>query len=85
MKEPLIPVAEALARVLGAAKSVDAETVAVALAHGRTLAEPVLAGRTQPPFVNSAMDGYALRASDAASPTPSPCRRRPNATAISSR
>jgi molybdopterin molybdotransferase len=30
------------------------------------LAEPVMAGRTQPPFANSAMDGYALSARDAA-------------------
>jgi molybdopterin molybdotransferase len=68
MKEPLIPVAEALARVVAAAKPVEAETVALAFAHGRTLAEPVTAARTQPPFANSAMDGYALRAADAAEP-----------------
>jgi len=68
MKEPLIPVAEALARVLAAARAVEAETVEIAQAHGRTLAEPVVAGRTQPPFVNSAMDGYALRAADARTP-----------------
>ena len=35
-------------------------------AHGRVLARD-LALRTQPPFANSAMDGYALRAADAAS------------------
>ncbi len=68
MKEPLIPVAQALARVLAAAAPVEAEEVALAQAFGRTLAEPVTAGRTQPPFVNSAMDGYALRAADAATP-----------------
>ena len=68
MKEPLIPVAEALARVLAAARPVAAEEVALHKAFGRTLAEPVIAGRTQPPFANSAMDGYALRARDAASP-----------------
>ena len=67
MKEPLLSVAEALARVLAAATPLDAEDVALADAFGRTLAEPVSAGRTQPPFANSAMDGYALRAGDAAS------------------
>jgi molybdopterin molybdotransferase len=68
VKEPLIPVAEALARVLAAAAPVAAEDVALAQSFGRTLAEPVTAGRTQPPFANSAMDGYALRAADAAAP-----------------
>jgi molybdopterin molybdotransferase len=64
-KAALIPVAEALARVLAAAKPLEAEEVQLAEAFGRTLAAPVVAGRTQPPFANSAMDGYALRAADA--------------------
>jgi molybdopterin molybdotransferase len=68
MKEPMISVAEALARVLAAARPVESEEVALAQAFGRTLAAPVVAGRTQPPFANSAMDGYALRARDAAAP-----------------
>jgi molybdopterin molybdotransferase len=66
MKAPMLTVAEALARVLEAASPVETEEVALADAFGRTLAEPVAAGRTQPPFANSAMDGYALRAADAA-------------------
>jgi molybdopterin molybdotransferase len=64
MKQPLLSVETALARVLAAAKPVGTEAVALAQAFGRTLAAPVVAGRTQPPFANSAMDGYALRASD---------------------
>ena len=68
MKEPLLPVAEALARVLAAAAPVESEEVSLAQAFGRTLAAPVMAGRTQPPFANSAMDGYALRAADAKTP-----------------
>ena len=35
---------------------------------GRVLARDLAALRTQPPFANSAMDGYALRAADAAQP-----------------
>ncbi|MCC0808515.1 molybdopterin molybdotransferase MoeA [Methylobacterium sp. W2] len=63
----LIPVEEALARILAsAAEPVAAETVAVAEAFGRTLAEDVAALRTQPPFPASAMDGYAVRAGDVA-------------------
>ena len=68
MKEPMISVAEALTRVLAAARPVESEEVPLAQAFGRTLAAPVVAGRTQPPFANSAMDGYALRARDAATP-----------------
>ena len=37
-------------------------------AYGRVLARDLKALRTQPPFPNSAMDGYALRAADTASP-----------------
>lgn len=61
----MITVEEALARVLAsAAAPLDAERVPLSAAHGRTLASDVVALRTQPPFPNSAMDGYALRASD---------------------
>ncbi|WCS22831.1 molybdopterin molybdotransferase MoeA [Methylobacterium sp. NMS14P] len=63
----LIPVAEALARVLASvAAPVDPETVPLAQAGGRTLAADVVASRTQPPFPASAMDGYAVRGADAA-------------------
>lgn len=40
---------------------VEAEALPLAEAHGRTLAAPVIAARTQPPFAASAMDGYAVR------------------------
>lgn len=64
----MIPVAEALARVLaGLPGPVTAETVPITEAAGRTLAADVLAGRTQPPFPASAMDGYAVRSADVAS------------------
>ena len=65
----LISVEEALARVLGSAEApLVEERVALEDAFGRVLARDVAALRTQPPFVNSAMDGYALRAADTASP-----------------
>jgi molybdopterin molybdotransferase len=65
----MIPVAEALARVLaGIPGPVSAETVKIAEAAGRTLAEDVCATRTQPPFRASAMDGYAVRSTDVATP-----------------
>jgi len=65
----LISVEEALARILASVTALPpAETVAVEAALGRTLAEDVRALRTQPPFANSAMDGYALAAADTANP-----------------
>ena len=63
----MITVEEALARVLASARTpLDEERVALDAAHGRVLARDLAALRTQPPFANSAMDGYALRAADAA-------------------
>jgi molybdopterin molybdotransferase len=61
----MLTVAEALAAVLANATPLDVETVALNRATGRTLAEPVLALRTQPPAAVSAMDGYAVRTVDA--------------------
>jgi molybdopterin molybdotransferase len=60
----LLPVAEALARVLDDVKPLPAEQVAVAESHGRVLAADLAALRTQPPDALSAMDGYAVRAED---------------------
>ncbi|MFO1090217.1 MAG: gephyrin-like molybdotransferase Glp [Hyphomicrobiales bacterium] len=62
----LMPVAEAKARILEAAKPLPAETVALESAQGRVLAKDVAATRNQPPFPASAMDGYAVRAADVA-------------------
>ena len=62
----LMPVAEALARVLADAEPLAAEAVPLAQAHGRVLAADVAALRTQPPADVSAMDGYAVRSADVA-------------------
>ncbi len=63
----LMPVEEALERVLASiAAPTEREQVALAEAYGRTLASDVVSRRIQPPSANSAMDGYALRAADAA-------------------
>uniref|UniRef100_Q07NH4 Molybdopterin molybdenumtransferase n=1 Tax=Rhodopseudomonas palustris (strain BisA53) TaxID=316055 RepID=Q07NH4_RHOP5 len=64
----LMPVADALAAVLSGASPLAAEMVALADAHRRVLACDLAARRTQPPQPMSAMDGYAIRAEDAASP-----------------
>ena len=62
----LMPVAEALQRVLADAKPLPTEVVSIDEAFGRVLTEDVVALRTQPPAAVSAMDGYAVRASDVA-------------------
>lgn len=63
----MLSVEEALARVLAAIPVLGAETVELGAALGRALAEPIVAGRDLPPWDNSSMDGYALRARDTAS------------------
>lgn len=61
----LLPVADALDRLLSAAKPTQRpEKVTLHEADGRVLAEDVAARLTQPPFDNSAMDGYAVRHAD---------------------
>ena len=62
----LMPVAQALALVLRDAFPLAAEAALLAQAHGRVLADDLVALRTQPPADVSAMDGYAVRAQDVA-------------------
>jgi molybdopterin molybdotransferase len=63
----LMPVADALSAVLAGAEALPEEMVALDAAHHRVLARDIAALRTQPPQAMSAMDGYAVRAVDAAS------------------
>lgn len=61
----LTPVPVALKALLDSVPGpTPAQTLALAHCAGRVLAEDVAALRTQPPFANSAMDGYAARATD---------------------
>ena len=61
----MMTVEEALARVIASgAPPLDEEEVALEQAYGRVLVRDLKSLRTQPPFPNSAMDGYALRAED---------------------
>ena len=63
----LMPVAEALARVLAHTEPLAAVATPLADAHGRVLAADLPALRTQPPANVSAMDGYAVHSQDVAS------------------
>ena len=63
----LLPVEEARGRVLAAVpRALPEEVVPVVAARGRVLAAAVLAATDLPPWDNSAMDGYAVRAADIA-------------------
>ncbi len=62
----MLSVEEARALVLETVPRQPAERVALEDTLGRTLAEPIRSRDTIPPFDNSAMDGYAVRAADLA-------------------
>lgn len=60
----MITVSEALDHLFALASPLDVETVPLAQANGRVLAQTVTANRDQPPFAGSAMDGYAMIAEE---------------------
>jgi molybdopterin molybdotransferase len=60
------PLPEAQRDVLAAIDPLPTERVDLTKAGGLALAEPVIARHDLPPFANSAMDGYAVIASDVA-------------------
>lgn len=63
----MLSVDDARRRLLdGATLPTRTETLGLYEALGRVLANPLAANMTQPPFDNSAMDGYAVRAADVA-------------------
>ncbi|MCP3975867.1 MAG: molybdopterin molybdotransferase MoeA [bacterium] len=64
------PLAEAQAAVLDAVETLPVQSATLREARGLVLAEDVVASHDVPPFANSAMDGYAVRAEDVvAAPT----------------
>ncbi len=66
----LIEVEEALDRILRGVSPLGRERVSVESADNRVLAEDLVAGAPIPAFSNSAMDGYAVRASFFQGPGP---------------
>jgi len=62
----VIPLAEAKARVLGGCARLAPVEMAVDDALGCVTAAPIVATESVPPFANTAMDGYAVRAADTA-------------------
>ena len=69
----MLPVKEAIDIILAEINDLGTETIEMTTSAGRVLAEDVTAGVSNPPWDNSAMDGYALRAATYRTPA----RRRP--------
>src|SRR5690242_14920605 len=65
---PMVSVDDAIAAVLSRATVLAPEDVGVDDALGRVLAETVTAADDMPPFVASAVDGYAVIAADGLAP-----------------
>src|SRR3982750_2350607 len=60
----MLSVEEALAQILSRVRPLATERVDLLAALGRVLAAPVRSTRVIPPWPNSSMDGYAVRAID---------------------
>ena len=60
----MIPLEDYVSQVLEALSPLEGERLELRRAHGRVLAEDVTAVVPVPPWTNSAMDGYAVRARD---------------------
>lgn len=60
----MIPVAEAIQIIVNNTRQLDSESISIAEAMGRVLAEDIIADTDLPPFDRSQMDGYAVRSGD---------------------
>jgi molybdenum cofactor synthesis domain-containing protein len=66
----MIPLSQARARVVGGCEPLAPVDVELRRAAGLVLAEPIVAGELIPPFANTAVDGFAVRAADVAGAGP---------------
>ncbi len=78
----MIPLADAQTRVHGDIEVLPTTTVRLQDALGLVLAEAVVAREAIPPFANTAMDGFALRAADSVGATEGAPRTLPVAETI---
>src|ERR687892_513279 len=60
----MLTVEEALDHILSRVPRLSAEHLPIMRALGRVVAEPIASTREFPPWPNSSMDGYAVRAAD---------------------
>ena len=63
----MLTVEEALEQILSRVQVLPTERVPLLSCLGRALAEPIRSAREIPPWANSSMDGYAVRAADTGS------------------
>jgi molybdopterin molybdotransferase len=68
----MLTVEEAQEAILSSLGPLESETLPLLEAGGRALAEEVVSASALPPFDNSAMDGYAVRAEDVSEAKPGP-------------
>jgi molybdopterin molybdotransferase len=68
--EGILSVSEALNRLLAEFRPLESEAAGLEASLGRVLAETLVAPLDLPPFANSSMDGYAVRAADVAGAGP---------------
>jgi molybdenum cofactor synthesis domain-containing protein len=66
----LVALEQVRAEILGAVGVLDPVDVPLAEAHGLVLAATVMTTEDVPPFANTAMDGYAVRAADTSGASP---------------
>ncbi len=66
----MLELEEALGKILHAVQALPAESILLADAAGRVLAEKIISEIDLPSFDNSAVDGYAVRANDLVSASP---------------
>jgi molybdopterin molybdotransferase len=62
----VLTVEQALDAILSSVRPLQTERIDIVASLGRVLAEPVVSHREIPPWDNSSMDGYAVRAEDTA-------------------
>lgn len=62
----MLELEDAIGRILAEIPAADAELIPLSAAYGRVILETPVAPIDLPPFDNSAMDGYAVRAQDTA-------------------
>ncbi|WP_299028358.1 gephyrin-like molybdotransferase Glp [uncultured Thermanaerothrix sp.] len=66
----LLSVEEVIERILDQLKPLPPETIPLDQALGRVLARPIVAPLDLPPFANSSVDGFAVRAADVSTASP---------------
>lgn len=78
----MISLEDAQARIFGDIETLEAVPVPLTEALGLVLAQPVIAGHAVPPFANTAMDGFAVRAADTRGASPQTPVRLPVAATV---